>query len=127
MTFPRLAAIAARARPFVSSFVARVIAKKLENATVPTITPPDVQLTRAELDELRKLARVIEGQHELLRRIAGQLNQNTVMMKRWLEGSPELQAIEKQHALEVANPPIILPPKADLRVIPPTQFGGRSR
>lgn len=74
--------------------------------------------TRAELDAIRADHRQLKAAYtahiELAKKMARQLNTNTVMMKRWHEASPALQTIEKAAARKKS---IILPPTADLRAI----------
>lgn len=79
----------------------------------------DVASTRAELDAIRAdqrhLTTARAAELQLIKSIAQQTNTNTLMLKRWLDGSPALQLIEKNVARK-AERKIILPPSADLRV-----------
>ena len=85
----------------------------------------DVAVHRAELDDLRESKRKLEAayasQLKLLQAIAQQTNSNTLMLKRWLEASPNLQTVERAHAMrgKRTNGGIILPPSGDLRAFAP--------
>lgn len=76
----------------------------------------EVASTRAELDSIRadhrKLNALYTAQTQLVKTMAVQLNVNTKMMRRWHEGSPALQLIEKAAQRKAS---IILPPTADIR------------
>lgn len=79
----------------------------------------EVASSRAELDEIRadhrRLRDAYTAQTGLLQAVARQTNSNTLMLKRWLEASPNLQTVEKAAAHRKSK--IILPPTADLRTI----------
>lgn len=79
----------------------------------------EVASTRAEMDDMRaeqrKAAKARAAELALVKAIAEQTNANTFMLKRWLDGSPALQTIEK-NVQRKASRKIILPPHADLRL-----------
>jgi hypothetical protein len=81
----------------------------------------EVAAHRAELDDLRESNRKLEAGYSALLKIAqataGQTNSNTLMLKRWLEASPNLQTVERAHATRGTRTKggLILPPSADLR------------
>lgn len=80
-----------------------------------------IAANRAELDELRESNRKLENAYRatlnLLKEMAKQTNSNTLMLKRWLEGSPSLQVIERSHSKRGnGKSGLILPPMSDLRV-----------
>lgn len=83
-----------------------------------------IAANRAELDDLRdsnrKLTAARVAEMQLLKTIAQQTNSNTLMLKRWLEGSPTLQLIEKSASIGGSKDgknrkSIIVPPTGDLR------------
>lgn len=76
----------------------------------------EVASTRAELDELRAEHRALRDAYtahiELVKAIARQTNTNTLLLKRWLEGSPTLQLIERAAG---QGRKVVVPPTGDLR------------
>lgn len=76
----------------------------------------DVAANRAELDEIRAEHRRLRDAYaahiELAKAMAKQTNSNTLTLKRWYEGSPTLQMIER--AAQQGRK-IVVPPTGDLR------------